>query len=256
LNSSILSAEEKNDQTYIFTMLTMITAPKATQSFKNIVSILIICVLSLYSCSLKKINKGGNDADKQLTVYLDSIVQSNKIFILSSANSNQVLDLYRGSKDDNAAVNGYTYNGGPNQYWQLEKTEKGFIIRSNFSHKVLTADLDYSRLVQKEYKGNDNQLWNLSGSVDSVSIINKALHKNLTLYYDKVAFESNPKINTKYWNIKPLQELMKEFTSCNCNENFEFVKHLVETSYSGFPDKVNAETRDDYNRLYQLSFFE
>lgn len=223
--------------------------------FKNIVSIFCICLLFFSSCTLEKPNKDG-ETDKQLTLHLDSIVQFNKVFVLSSANSDQVLDLYRGSKEDNAPVNGYSFNGGPNQFWQLEKTEKGYIIRSNYSHKALTADVEYSRLVQKEYKGNDNQLWNLSGSVDSVCIVNKASHQYLTLDYDKVGFEGNPQNTTKYWNIKPLQDLMKEFGSCDCNENLQFVKHLVETSYSGFPDKVNTETKGDYNRLYQLSLEE
>lgn len=234
----------------------MINIPKSYLSFerpsllnfKIILSLVFICILSFFSCSGKKLNR-----DKNLDNYLDSIVQSHCVFILSFANSEQVLDLYRGSKEDNAVVNGYALNAGPNQLWQLEKVEKGFIIRSNNSHKILTADLENSQLVQKDYNENDNQLWIISGSVDSVSIINKAFNKNLTLKYDKVVFQSNPQTATKYWRIKLLQKIQEELRSCNCTENLQFIKHLVETSYSGFQDKVNSETTDQYKRLRQLS---
>lgn len=221
---------------------------------KNAFLVALICILTVFSCSTKSRNNGNSE--KLLSSYLDSIAQSHSSFYLSSATSMQTLDLYNGSQENNATVGGYQWNGGPNQMWQLEKAEKGYIIRSSFSHKVLTADTENSKLVQKDFNGNDNQLWILSGSVDSVSIINKAFNKNLLLQYDKVVFDSHPQEATKYWHIKTLQKLQKEFVSCNCNENLQFIRHLVETSYSGFQDKVNAETADDYKRLYQLTLEE
>ncbi|HEY3372193.1 MAG TPA: S41 family peptidase [Prolixibacteraceae bacterium] len=184
---------------------------------------------------------------------MDSISQSHSVIVLSSLVTNQVLDLSRGSQENNATVGIYEWNGGGNQYWTIEKVEKAYMIRSCFSKKVLAVNSENSLLVQQDFTGNDNQLWAISGDIDSASIMNKSLHKNLVFKTNKIVFDNDPTAAGQQWQFKSLQTIQEELVSCNCTENFEFIKHLMETSYAGFQDKVNPETKAAYGQLCTVS---
>lgn len=214
--------------------------------------LLLTCLILSSSCA-RKYNNTGDSSSINLSKYLDSISQSHSVIVLTSVKAKQVLDLYRGAQENNATVGVYAWNGGGNQFWSIEKVEKGYLIRSNFSKKVLAVNMENSLLVQQDYTEDDNQLWIISGAIDSASIMNKALHKNLLFKANNIVFDNDDTPLAQQWQFKSLQTIQQELISCNCSENFEFIKHLVETSYSGFQDKVNPETKAEYDKLCALS---
>ena len=57
--------------------------------------------------------------------------------------------------------------------------------------------------------------------------------------WNRYVFDNDLTPLAQQWQFKSLKTIQKELISCNCSENFEFIKHREETSYSGFQDKVN-----------------
>jgi len=121
------------------------------------------------------------------------------------------------------------------------------LIRSHSSKKVLAINLKDTSLVQQDLTGSDNQFWIISGKMDSAQIMNKAFNKYLTSGRE-IVFEDFNSGKVQPWKLELYSKIRKEMDSCNCKENFEFIKDRIETSYSGFQDKVNQSTKADYEK--------
>jgi hypothetical protein len=59
---------------------------------------------------------------------------------------------------------------------------------------------------------------------------------------------TTPQLNQQ-WSFQSYQKIQEELDSCNCYENFEFIKNKIESNYAGFQDKVNQETKGEYDEL-------
>jgi hypothetical protein len=208
--------------------------------------IVAVCLTTTYSCSRNQDNKRG------LINSVDSAVSTDSLRIIMTSDRFQVLDVYGGSYANNTKVGLYEFNSNGNQLWSIKKVGKDYIIRSYFSKKVLAINMEDSLLVQQEYNGSDNQHWLLFGEIDSILIKNKALGKCLT-YAKDIVLDNCTKKTTQYWIIQSSKKLQGEMDSCDCNENFNFIKNRIETSYSGFQDKVNPSTKAEYERVRMQS---
>jgi hypothetical protein len=210
-----------------------------------LLAIVFLCFIIGNSCSGKHYK---NSDQKTVSMIIGTNIPIDSLLIFLTYDRNQVIDVYRGSLENNAKVGLYEFLGNENQLWSIENTEKGYLIRSYLSKKVLAINLKDSSLVQQDFKGSDNQLWIISGKMDSAQILNKALNKYLIIGNDIVLADFNSKI-TQSWKLKSFHNIQKEMDSCNCNQNFEFIKNRIETSYSGFQDKVNQLTKAEYDKL-------
>jgi len=209
----------------------------------------LACFMTSLSCHGIDKKNSEDYTKKNTTRELDSIVQTHGLLIIASFDDTKVIDLYRGSQENKATVGPYDFAGSGNQIWYIEKTDQGYIIRSNFSKKVLAINLENSILVQQDFKEQDNQLWFISGKTDSVRLLNKGLNKYLTLGSNNIICEESSNKGTQSWKFKLYQKIVGEIVSCNCIENFEFIRNRIETSYSGFQDKVNPSTKAEYDKL-------
>ena len=205
-------------------------------------AITILCFILSFSCSGKH--------EKETDLNDLNLVPINTPLIILSYGRFGVAEINPSSieKDDSVAFN--EFNGSGNQVWIIEKRKKGFIIRSYLSKKVLSINLRDSSLTQQSFNGNKNQFWTLSGREDSVRIMSKTLNKYLTIGKNKRIILENysPKV-TQQWSFLSIQKIQEELDSCNCSENFEFIKNKIESNYSGFQDKVNPNTKGAYDEL-------
>lgn len=206
----------------------------------TIAVVLLIAVFS--SCN----SKGSANSN------IDRDISKDSTRILMTSDRYQVLDVYRGSSANNAQVGLYQFLGVGNQLWYIKKIADDYVIRSYFSKKVLAVNLKDTMLVQQDYTGSDNQHWLISGETDSAVIINKALGKYLT-YEKDIVFDNCERTKPQKWILQSFTKVRKEMDTCNCIENFNFVKNRIETSYSGFQDKVNLSTKAEYERLSSQS---
>jgi hypothetical protein len=181
------------------------------------------------------------------------------MIIRSCLVNERVLDVSGWSMSENASVSIYGFQSAENQFWFVEKIEKGYIIRSSYSKKVLAVNMENSSIVQQDFMGMENQIWIISGTLNAARIMNLATHQNLAIVNFKVNknklgtdFYSESKC--KLWNFESLYNLQKETVSCDCPKLLEYTKNLIETEYPGYKDKVNVNTKRDYLQLCELSF--
>lgn len=201
------------------------------------------------SCSLtenKKLKSGSKHTDE---IKIDSLIQSSQPLIIWSYFNRKVLDAYTASYDDEPINIRPFIDDLKTELWIIEKQNQGYIIRSAYNDKVLTVNTDYSQIILQGYKGIKNQMWNFICRDDSIRIVNLATAKYLTIVNGKLQVNGYTKYKSQLWKIQSPKSLENEKTDCNCIENFEFVKSRVESSYAGFPDKVNSETKDQYDSL-------
>ncbi|MEI7424333.1 MAG: S41 family peptidase [Prolixibacteraceae bacterium] len=205
------------------------------------------CLIITFSCS-----RNYRNSKESVTNDIDSDISKDSLKYLMTFEKSQVLDVYRASYANNAQVGLYEFSGNWNQRWSISKMDSVYIIRSDFSKKVLAINLTDSMLVQQDYNGSDNQHWLISGEIDSAIIRNKALGKYLT-YSKDIDLDNCAGERAQYWILQSFNKLLREIDTCNCIENFDFIKNRIETSYSGFQDKVNQSTKGEYNRLRDQS---
>lgn len=184
---------------------------------------------------------------------LDHLFFGKPIVIIRSCKNNKVLDLPGGSKSENSPIIFYEANGGPNQLWIIEKVEKGYIIRSSFSKKVLAVNTEFSKeyslIVQQDYSGKDSQVWLISGTADSLMILNKSIKKYLAISQNYLITENYSGSLSQVWKFQFMREAQNATVTCDCPKNFEYIRNLIETSYPGFQDKVNLQTKAQYGQL-------
>ena len=91
--------------------------------------------------------------------------QSNGYYVIKCANSNKVLDVAWGSKDDGANVQQCEYYGNDAQQWELRKVGNSYAIINKGSGKALDVSgkskADNANVLQWRYTGGANQLWNI-----------------------------------------------------------------------------------------------
>lgn len=229
-------------------------------NLKRILAVLLPLVMvftPFYNVSAKEVFKNPPSANFNRASTLDSLLSNKSIIVIRSTINNKVLDLSRGSKEENAQIILYEANFGLNQLWLTEKVEKGYIIRSLFSKKILAINAEFSKeyplVVQQDYTGKDSQLWLISGTADSLRILNKALQKYLTFSKDYLITGNYSASLSQVWKLESLSKAQNETVSCDCPKNFEYIRNLMETSYPGFRDKVNPQTKSQYEQLRKLS---
>lgn len=91
-------------------------------------------------------------------------VKEDSEYVITSVNSNKVLDVENNSDENGALIQQYEYNGNNNQIWYIRYIDdKYFYIESKNSGKVIDVknqDTQNGTIVyQWEYNGQDNQLW-------------------------------------------------------------------------------------------------
>lgn len=218
---------------------------------------LILVFTFFYNVSAKEDSKNSPSAVLKEASVLDSLIHKKSIVMIRSCENNKVLDLPGSSKNENSLIIFYEANGGTNQLWSIEKVERGYTIRSLFSKKVLAITTEFSKenalVVQQEYNGKDNQIWLISGTPDSIRILNKAIQKYLSVSLNFIDTEDYSNSIGQEWKLVFLRDAQNETVSCDCPKNFEYIRNLMETSYSGFRDKVNPQTKSQYEQLQKLS---
>ncbi|MBW8324089.1 MAG: RICIN domain-containing protein [Prolixibacteraceae bacterium] len=135
------------------------------------------------------------------------------------------------------------------QLWTIERKGNDFVIRSCQHQRVLAIHPNDSSIVQQDFEGKASQLWRFAGDNDSIRIINKASGKCLAFIKDSLKIVDRSKYKDQLWKIQTPQSFEKEKLTCNCAENYEFVKAWIESSYPGFADKVNSTTKFQYDSL-------
>lgn len=229
-----------------------------TGCIKKTVSALFLLLFVLFNSvsAVEGLKKSPSAVLKEASV-LDSLFRKKPIVIIKSCKNNKVLDLPAGSKNENSLIIFYEANGGTNQLWSIEKVEKGYIIRSSLSNKVLAITTEFSKenalVVQQEYNGKDNQIWLISGTTDSIKILNKAIQQYLAVSQDYIVTDNFSKSLNQLWKLQFLRDAQNETVSCDCPKNFEYIRNLIETSYPGFKDKVNIQTKPQYDHLRKMS---
>jgi hypothetical protein len=135
------------------------------------------------------------------------------------------------------------------QLWTIVKEGNDFVIRSCEKNGVLAINPKDSSIVLQLFEGKPTQLWNFMGKNDSIRIINKATRKYLAYINDRLRLIEHNNYKSQLWKIQTPQSFEKDKVTCNCVENFEFVKARVESSYPGFVDKINSTTKPSYDSL-------
>jgi hypothetical protein len=89
-------------------------------------------------------------------------------FAIRTADSGQVLDVARSSRDSGAAVVPFPWNGGANQRWRGEGTRDNFVLVNVNSGKCLDvrdgSPSDGAVVIQWDCHGGANQRWHLGYS--------------------------------------------------------------------------------------------
>ena len=228
-----------------------------TGSPKNTVRLAIFFLFLVFILSCKVYGEGVSKNPIPGTTLaaetLDVLLKSNPIVHIISCKNNKVLDLPAGTMNENSPIIFYAPNGGLNQLWRIEKVEKGYLIRSLFSKKVLAVTTEFSKeyslVVQQDYSGKDAQVWLISGTADSLRILNKAIQKYLGIGQNYLITENYSRSLNQVWKFQFMREAQNETVTCDCPRNFEYIRNLIETSYPGFQDKVNSRTKVGYEQL-------
>jgi hypothetical protein len=198
-------------------------------------------------------NERGGNFDNISTEHrsLDSLLMNSPFRVIKSCLSMKVLDLMDSSTKANAPVATLDFNYGGNQLWFVEKAERGYLLHPWHSKMVIGINPEDNSVVQQEYNGKDNQIWIISGKINSARLLNYATQKYLTVDTNKIDLKSYLTSPSQLWNFLILGDIQKEINTCNCLQNFEYAKNLMETSYPGFNDK--AQTKSQYDQLLRLS---
>ncbi len=207
-------------------------------SLLTVISILYITLtVSCFEKPEKNITKNYN----AIPTYTPLVLTYGRFGVAEAIQSNDESDAY---------VRFNLFNGSRNQFWRFEKRKKGYIIRSYLNRKVLSINPKDSSVIQQTFNGNKNQFWIISGKKDSLLIKSKAINKYLTIELNKhIVLKNYSSELSPQWSFQTFQKIREEKDSCNCAENFEFIRNKIESSYAGFQDKVNSETKKEYNDL-------
>lgn len=194
------------------------------------------------------------NTSKEILPFDVSFLGKTKMIIRSYVINSLVLDVSGASTSNDAPVITYDFLGAENQLWLVEKADNGYIIRSCHSKKVLAIKLDKSPVVQQDYSGKDNQVWLISGTMDAARITNRANHQSLTVVHEgKLKADYYSVSIGQLWKFGSFSKLQKETVNCDCPKYFEYTKNLIEMNYPGFQDKVNPQTKSQYDQLRKIS---
>jgi len=227
-------------------------------NLKPILAVLEIFVLAftLIFTSTAKATPGNlpDNTTKVINPLNVSFQSKSKMIIRSFVINNWVLDVSGASTSNDAPVITYDFLGAENQLWLVEKVGNGYIIRAWHSKKVLAINMANFSIVQQDFTGKDNQVWLISGKMEAARITNKANHQSLALINGgKMIADYYSTSIGQLWKFESFSKLQKETVNCDCPKYFEYTRNLIETDYPGFQDKVNPQTRYQYDQLRKIS---
>jgi len=163
---------------------------------------------------------GINWADKKAVFPLGKNYNQlgNDVYLLKYLQSNNCIDIPRGSDQNGIELKLWEVNYGGNQQWVLKKEGDYYQIISKFNGKAISITKDKSTgqylIIQLDNVKSDVQLWNIKKQGPAYSITTKlngyalnALSDNgLTLIHLKDG-------NKGFWNIQGMNEDIKAFLS-------------------------------------------
>lgn len=218
--------------------------------FYSLNVLFVLFLTGLISCSPKPEKKASIEAYVfSKPINFDTLTQRSQPLVIMSEFNRAVLVISNKKNEKNNPISGAKYNGGNDQQWRVEKRDAGYVIYSLLNDLCLSINLRDSTIEQQSFKGKDNQIWNFSGQADSLRIENKSSHLYLSMWPKKIIAEAYDESESQLWKILTKKNYLELMTKCDCLENLNFVRSTMESSYAGFPDKVNQKTRIQYDSL-------
>lgn len=209
-------------------------------------SFIIVGILFFYFVS-KKDNARNNIFSSSETI--NAIKQQTSPLIFWCHLNRKVLNLSKYAEVNAPVTLWNLIDEDKTQLWTIERKGNDFVIRSCQHQRVLAIHPNDSSIVQQDFEGKASQLWSFTGNNDSIRIINKATDKCLAFIKDSLKIVDRSKYRDQLWKIQTPQSFEKDKVTCNCVENYEFVKAWIESSYPGFANKVNSTTKFQYDSL-------